>query len=147
MIAAKLPWKVFFNRAIYGVSDTPNGCLPNKGPDGFTSKPFFSSSIVAPGEIDDRFRNSNRAQGIGYSMGTLGMLAEMAELLRNAGFNAYGYRGVSGCEKPRIFGGKWGAEIRGSFRPPCAQLGGRIQKGMSSSGKSSEPASEGWPVT
>jgi hypothetical protein len=90
----KLPWKVFFNRAIYGVSDTPSACLPNTGPDGFTSQPSYSSSIVAPGEIDDRFRNSNSAQGIGYSMGTLGWLAEMAELLHNAGFDAYGYRGA-----------------------------------------------------
>jgi hypothetical protein len=49
---------------------------------------------VAPGEIDDRFRNKGEGQGIGYPMFTLERLVNVAEILRIAGFDAYGYRGI-----------------------------------------------------
>jgi hypothetical protein len=49
---------------------------------------------VAPGEIDDRFRNKDAAQGIGYAMFTLERLFDTAEILRNAGFDPYGCHGT-----------------------------------------------------
>jgi hypothetical protein len=54
----------------------------------------YQSAIVAPGEIVDRSRNANPLQGIGYAMGTLGGLFGAAEILRNAGYDPYGYRGA-----------------------------------------------------
>jgi hypothetical protein len=51
---------------------------------------------VAPGEIQDRYRNDNPLQGIGYPMGTLKGLISIAEILRGAGFEPYGYRGNHG---------------------------------------------------
>jgi hypothetical protein len=92
-IRVTLPWKMFFQRAIYGEGDTPNACYPNKGPDGFTSRPFFQTSVVAPGEIDDRYRNADAGKGIGYPMFTLERIYDAAEILRIAGFDPYGYRG------------------------------------------------------
>jgi hypothetical protein len=92
-IDVSLPWVQFFHRAIYGEADTPNECYPNKGPDGLTSRPFFQTRVVAPGEIDDRYRNSDPGQGIGYPMFTLERLYDAAEILRAAGFAPYGYRG------------------------------------------------------
>lgn len=91
-----LPWVAYFDKAIYGNDDTPNACAPNTGPDGSTSKPAFQTAVVAPGEIDDRYRNSNPLQGIGYPMGALEWLYETAELMRIAGYDAYGYRGSHG---------------------------------------------------
>jgi hypothetical protein len=89
-----LPWIAFFDRAIYGEADLPNSCYFNSGVDGATSHPFFSTATVSPGEIDDRFRNKDAGQGIGYPMFTLERLIDAAELLRLAGYDAYGYRGV-----------------------------------------------------
>jgi hypothetical protein len=91
-----LPWIAFFDRAIYGEADLPNSCYFNSGPDGYTSRPFFSTTVVAPGEIDDRFRNKLAGQGIGYPMFTLERLIDVAEILRIAGYDPYGYRGAHG---------------------------------------------------
>jgi len=92
-IRVTLPWVVFFQRAIYGEKDTPNACYPNKGADGSSSRPFFQTSTVAPGEIDDRYRNADPGKGIGYPMFTLERLYDAAEIMRNAGYDPYGYRG------------------------------------------------------
>ncbi|MDW4691839.1 hypothetical protein NQ237_25270, partial [Escherichia coli] len=56
-IRVSLPWIAFFQRAVYGAADTPNGCYANKATDGFASRPFFQTRAVASGEIDDRYRN------------------------------------------------------------------------------------------
>jgi hypothetical protein len=93
LIRVALPWVMFFQRAIYGQGDMPNACYANKGADGFTSRPFFQTSVVAPGEIDDRYRNADPGKGIGYPMFTLERLYDAAEILRIAGFDPYGYRG------------------------------------------------------
>ncbi len=89
-----VPWPVYFNRALYGNNDRPLECTPNNGPDVFTSHPAYTTPTVAPGEVQDRFRNDNPLQGIGYPMGTLRGLIIIAELLRGAGFDSYGYRGI-----------------------------------------------------
>jgi hypothetical protein len=89
-----LPWTTFFNRTIYGQHDQPNGCYPNTGLDCFSSRPFFQTAKVVPGEIDDRFRNENAEQGIGYPMFTLERLYNAADILEKAGLDGYGYRGA-----------------------------------------------------
>jgi hypothetical protein len=93
-IPVALPWARWFNRAIYGQNDKPIPCYKNPGPDSLTSHPSFQTSVAAPGEIEDRYRNANAGQAFGYSLGVLAALYNMAELLSNAGFDAYGYRGV-----------------------------------------------------
>jgi hypothetical protein len=96
-IRVTLPWIAFFDRAIYGEADLPNSCYFNSGPDSYTSHPFFSTPVVAPGEIDDRFRNKGEhgdGQGVGYPMFTLERLVDAAEILRIAGYDPYGYRGL-----------------------------------------------------
>jgi hypothetical protein len=93
-IPVLLPWSVFFNRAIYGESDSPMECYPNSGADGLTSHPSYITATVAAGEIQDRYRNLGNLQGIGYPMGTLKGLINAAEILRVSGFDAYGYRGI-----------------------------------------------------
>jgi hypothetical protein len=95
-ISVTLPWTAYFDRAIYGNDASPNACYNNTGPDGLVSRPFFQTSAIAPGEIDDRYRNSNPSHGIGYPMFTLEWLYDMAEILRIAGYDAYGYRGAHG---------------------------------------------------
>jgi hypothetical protein len=92
-IFVSLPWNALLNGAIYGDADVPNACRPNTGSDGQTSKPFFETPVVAPGEIDDRFRNLHPDQGIAYPMFTLERFFDSAEILRIAGFDGYGYRG------------------------------------------------------
>ena len=92
-ISVSLPWNALLNGAIYGEADVPNACRPNTGSNGQTSKPFFETPVVAPGEIDDRFRNLHPGQGIGYPMFTLERFFDSAEILRIAGFDSYGYRG------------------------------------------------------
>jgi len=95
--AVKVPWVSLFDHVIYGPSDHPLVYItPNHGNDSFTSHPAYSSPIVAAGEINDRYRNANPSQGIGYPMGTLEGLYQAAELLRIAGFDPYGYRGAHG---------------------------------------------------
>jgi hypothetical protein len=89
-----LPWTKFFDHAIYGEADRPIDCYDNPGPDSLTSHPSFDTPTVVPGEVEDRYRNQGPLQGIGYSMFTLERLVDMAEVLRIAGFDAYGYRGA-----------------------------------------------------
>jgi hypothetical protein len=89
-----IPWTTYFDRAIYGRDATPNGCFHNTGTDGATSQPYFQTAAPSAGEIDDRFRNAEPAQGIGYPSLVLERLFMDAELLRIAGFDAYGYAGT-----------------------------------------------------
>jgi hypothetical protein len=91
-----LPWTVFSDHAIYGTSDSPLECYGNTGPDSLTSHPGYVAPNVAPGEVQDRYRNNTPLQGIGYSMFTLERLIDAAEVLRLAGFDAYSYRGRRG---------------------------------------------------
>ncbi len=91
-----LPWTRFFAQAIYGAGQAPHACYQNSGPDGLSSRPFFQTASVAPGEIDDRYRNANPLQGIGYPMFTLQWLYVCAEILRGAGYEPYAYRGPAG---------------------------------------------------
>jgi hypothetical protein len=94
--AVTLPWIAYFDRAIYGNNQPINVCGANTGPDSLTSRPFFQTEGAAPGEIDDRNRNENPLQGIGYPMFALERLYDTAELLRVAGFDPYAYRGAHG---------------------------------------------------
>jgi hypothetical protein len=89
------PWVALFDHVVYGPSDRPLlRVTPNNGPDPLTSKPAYSTPVVAAGKINDRYRNDNPLQGIGYPMGTLEWLFDAAEILRIAGFNPYAYRGA-----------------------------------------------------
>jgi hypothetical protein len=85
---------VFFDHTLYGEGDSPLECGVNTGPDSLTSHPLFVTATVAPGEIQDRYRNLGTLQGIGYPMGTLRGLIGSAEILRIAGFDPYSYRGT-----------------------------------------------------
>ena len=87
------PWEALFDHAIYGEIDYPIGCASNSGPDSLTSHPSFQTAIVAPGEVEDRYRHANPLQGIGYAMFNLERLVDAAEIIRLAGFDPYGYRG------------------------------------------------------
>src|SRR5262249_52353548 len=89
-----ISWTKWFDRAVYGKNDQPITCYKNKGPDRLTSPGSFQTSVVAPGEIEDRYRNGNPRQAFGYTLGVLGGLFDMAELMENAGFDAFRYRGV-----------------------------------------------------
>ena len=91
-----LPWPVYFSRALYGNADHPLECAPNTGRDVFTSHPAYTTPTVAAGEVQDRYRNDNPSQGIGYPMGTLRGLINIAEIMRGAGFDPYVYRGHHG---------------------------------------------------
>jgi hypothetical protein len=93
-IPISLPWIAYFNHAIYGEADKPIACAPNTGPDSLTSHPSFQTPTVAPGEVEDRYRNANPAQAIGYTAGNLAGIFGAAELLHTAGFDPYGYRGA-----------------------------------------------------
>lgn len=93
--AVRLPWVSLFDHAIYGPSDTPLlRITPNSSADPLTSKPAYSTATVAAGEINDRYRNDNPLQGIGYPIGTLKSFFDAAEILRIAGFDPYAYRGA-----------------------------------------------------
>jgi hypothetical protein len=95
-IAVKMPWVTAFD-VIYGPNDRPFLRIsPNTSEDPRQSKPSFISRVAAAGEINDRYRNENPLQGIGYPMFTLEWLFDAAEVLRNAGFDPYGYRGAHG---------------------------------------------------
>jgi hypothetical protein len=91
-IPVVIPWTRFFDGAIYGESDRPMECFINQGPDGLHSGPGFQTSIVAPGEVQDRFR-AGLLQTFGYPMFTVERLINAAEILRLAGFDPYAYRG------------------------------------------------------
>jgi hypothetical protein len=93
----RLPWIELFDHVIYGENDTPLlNITPNTSVDPLKSHPAYSTSIVAPGEINDRYRHSTPAQTIGYPMGSLQGLYMAAELMKNVGLNAYAYRGSHG---------------------------------------------------
>lgn len=91
------PWIRDVDRLIYGESDSLPEFGQDKFPDSLTSlqnHTDFQLPVVAPGEIADRGRNANPLQGIGYPMFTLERLFDSAEVLRNAGFDPYAYRGA-----------------------------------------------------
>jgi hypothetical protein len=95
--AVKLPWIELFDHVIYGPHDTPLlNITPNSSPDPLKSHPAYQTAVVAAGEINDRYRHDNASQTIGYPMGSLQGLYMAAEILRNAGFDAYAYRGAHG---------------------------------------------------
>lgn len=93
-IPVSLPWTRLFNYVVYGTADTPLlRITPNASEDPRQSSAAYATKVVAPGEINDRFRNLNPLQGMGYPVYTLEHLFSAAEILRIAGFDAYGYRG------------------------------------------------------
>jgi hypothetical protein len=93
----KLPWIELFDHIIYGPNDTPLlNITPNSSVDPVKSHPGYQTAIVAAGEINDRYRHSNPSQGMGYPMGSLEALDMAAEILRNSGLDAYGYRSAHG---------------------------------------------------
>jgi hypothetical protein len=94
-IPVVIPWTRLFEGAIYGQANHPIECYANGGPDGLHSGPGFTTSVVAPGEVQDRYR-AGVLQTFGYPMFTLERLINAAEILRIAGFDAYGYRGTDG---------------------------------------------------
>ena len=91
-----ISWVELFDHAIYGEHDKPVSCYPNTGKDRASSKPSYQTKNVAPGEIEDRYRNANPEQGIGYPMFTLQDLYLSAVILRNSGYDAFHYRGRHG---------------------------------------------------
>ena len=93
-IPLAIPWTTYFNHAVYGESDSPIACYKNPGPDGLSSHPSYQSPIVAPGEIEDRYRHDSPAQAFGYSVGVLRGLFNDADIMNNAGIDAFGYRGA-----------------------------------------------------
>lgn len=95
--AVKLPWTVLFDHLIYGPADRPLlHITPNNDIDPSSSHPAYSTAMVAAGEINDRYRNSNPSQGVGYPMGSLQSIYMQAELLTLAGYDSYSYRGAHG---------------------------------------------------
>jgi hypothetical protein len=93
-IPVAIPWTDWFNHAVYGEHDKPIACHKNTGPDSLASHPSFQTAVVAPGEIEDRYRNANTGQAFGYTLGVLAGLYNMADLMKNAGFDAFVYRGT-----------------------------------------------------
>ncbi|MBV8642572.1 MAG: hypothetical protein JO225_01480 [Candidatus Eremiobacteraeota bacterium] len=87
-----MPWTRFIVGAIYGRNDRALACYPNSGPDGLHSGDGFTTGVVAAGEVQDRYR-AGVLQTFGYPMFTLERLIDAAEVLRNAGYDPYGYRG------------------------------------------------------
>jgi hypothetical protein len=91
----KLPWIELFDGIIYGVNDIPLlNITPNTSVDPAKSHPAYTTAIVAPGEINDRYRHSNPLQSMGYSTGSLEGLYMAAEILKNSGFDPYSFRGT-----------------------------------------------------
>jgi hypothetical protein len=95
-IPVTLSWTAYFDHAIYGENDRPIACYKNSGPDRLSSHGSFQTSVVAPGEIEDRYRNANPAQGFGYTLGVLADFYAMTDLMKKAGFNVLSYRGSHG---------------------------------------------------
>jgi hypothetical protein len=91
-VPVALPWTRFFDGNIYGDHDHPMPCYPNGGPDGLHTTGAFTTSSVAPGEIQDRYRGL-LLQTFGYPMGSLQWLFDAAETLRIAGYDSFAYRG------------------------------------------------------
>jgi hypothetical protein len=95
--AVKPPWTVLFDHLIYGPGDRPLlHITPNNDIDPARSHPAYSTAMVAACEINDRYRDTNPSQGVGYAMGSLQSLYMQAELLALAGYDPYGYRGARG---------------------------------------------------
>lgn len=92
-IRVDIPWTNYLARGIYGDGDHPLGCAVNTGTDRASSKPYFQTNTVAAGEINDRYRNANPGQGIGYPMFALRAMYAVAIVLDHAGFNAFDYQG------------------------------------------------------
>jgi hypothetical protein len=95
-VLVEMSWISLINHLIHGRGETPWRIQPNSGPDGLTSRPAFSTTTAAPGEINDRYRNSNPLQGMGYPMFALTLLDEASEVMKHAGFDGYSYRGAHG---------------------------------------------------
>jgi len=95
-IPVALSWTAYFDHAIYGENDRPIACYKNSGPDRLSSHGSFQTLVVAPGEIEDRYRNANPAQGFGYTLGVLADFYTMTDLMKKAGFNVLSYRGSHG---------------------------------------------------
>lgn len=93
-IPVAIPWTDWFDHAVYGEHDKPISCHKNTGPDSLASHPSFQTAVVAPGEIEDRYRNDNSGQAFGYTLGVLAGLFNMADLMENAGYDAFEYRGT-----------------------------------------------------
>ena len=90
-----LPLTKLFSYVVYGVDDQPlTRITPNSSDDPTKSSPAYSTGVVAPGEINNRFRNATVDQGIGYPMGTLEWLYMTAEVLRISGYEPFAYRGT-----------------------------------------------------
>ena len=95
-ISVDLFWTKYFDHAIYGSNDKPILCYKNPGPDSLSSKPSFQTPTVAPGEVEDRCRHGNPAQAFGYTTGVLADFLVTGDMLKNAGFDAFRYRGARG---------------------------------------------------
>jgi hypothetical protein len=99
-IPVALPYTVYFNHAIYGYNDKPIQCYKNASPDSRSTttshKGSFQTPTVAPGEVEDRYRHANPAQAFGYTTGVLAGILVTGDMLKNAGFDAFGYRGARG---------------------------------------------------
>jgi hypothetical protein len=95
--AIKLPWIELFDGVVYGENDRPwLNISPNTSVDPLKNHSAYTTAIVAPGEINDRYRHANPSQTIGYPMGSLQGLYMASELMKNTGLNAYAYRGTHG---------------------------------------------------
>lgn len=95
--AIKLPWIELFDHVIYGEHDTPFlNITPNTAVDPLQNHSAYSTAVVAPGEINDRFRHANALQSFGYATGSLEGLYMAAEVLKIAGFDPYAYRASHG---------------------------------------------------
>jgi hypothetical protein len=91
----KLPWTKLFSYLVYGVNDQPlTRITPNSSDDPLKSRPAYTTNVVAPGEINDRYRNKVAENGIGYPMFALEWLYITAESLRTSGYRPYEYRGT-----------------------------------------------------
>src|SRR5258708_25692782 len=87
-IPVGIPWTRFFDGAIYGEADHPMECYLNTGPDGPHSGAGFTTPIVAPREVQDRYR-ACVGQTFRYPLGTLKGLIIRSETLRLVGFRAH----------------------------------------------------------
>jgi hypothetical protein len=95
-ISVDLFWTKYFNHATYGYNDKPIPCYKNSAADSLTSKGSFQTPTVAPGEVEDRYRHANPGQTFGYTTGVLADFLVTGDMLKNAGFDAFRYRGVRG---------------------------------------------------
>lgn len=140
-ISPTVSWTGFFANNVYGRDQKPNACYHNTGPNGPTSKPFFQTPFALPGEIDDRFRNAEAAQGIGYPMFSLQRLFNAAQVMREAGLDGYGYRGPHGqslraaadfyaCYATRVGYGTTVTERNGAGCGNLAQYVGKTASGF-----------------